>query len=220
MVSGDLCSILAELNQLPVADAGPDQTVECTSPDGTEVILDGSGSTDPNGDALTYTWVGPFGTETGESIYAYLPLGTHTITLTVEDPDGNADSDPVDITIIDSTVPSVSVSLLPNTLWSPDHKMVGITASIEVHDSCDADPSVELLSVTSNEPDDGLGDGDTANDIQGTSFGIDDREFALRAERSGIGSGRTYTATYGATDASGNAADEASAHVIVPKDAR
>lgn len=39
-------------NVAPVADAGPNQTVRV----GDAVSLDGSGSSDPNGDALTYEW--------------------------------------------------------------------------------------------------------------------------------------------------------------------
>jgi len=50
-----------------------------------------------------------------------------------------------------------------------------------------------------------LGDGDTSGDIQEAVFGADDREFYLRAERSGTADGRIYTITYEARDASGNA---------------
>jgi endo-1,4-beta-xylanase len=74
---------------------------------------------------------------------------------------------------------------------------------------------VELVSITSNEADNGLGDGDTSDDIQGASYGTDDRQFLLRAERSGTGSGRIYTVTYSATDASGNAT-ETTDEVTVP----
>lgn len=43
---------ITTLNSAPVADAGIDQSV----PVGSRVVLDGSGSTDVDGDALTYEW--------------------------------------------------------------------------------------------------------------------------------------------------------------------
>ena len=70
-------------------------------------------------------------------------------------------------------------------------------------DTYDANPVVRLVSILSNESDN-LGDGDQPDDIQGAAFGTDDRQFLLRRERSGNGSGRIYTITYSATDASGN----------------
>ena len=76
--------------------------------------------------------------------------------------------------------------------------------TIVATDTCDANPVVRLVSIMSNEADNGLGDGDQPNDIQGAAFGTDDRQFQLRRERSGNGSGRIYTITYSATDASGN----------------
>jgi len=51
---GDNLSIV--VNQPPVADAGNDATEECASHTGTEVKLDGTGSSDPDGDVLTYYW--------------------------------------------------------------------------------------------------------------------------------------------------------------------
>ena len=109
----------------------------------------------------------------------------------------------------------MSVSLSPNPLWPPNHKMVNVAASIQISDSCDTRPDVELVSIFSNEADNGLGDGDTSDDIQGASFSTDDRQFSLRAERAGNGSGRVYTITYWATDDSGNVADAVN-EVAVP----
>lgn len=97
-------------NQPPVADAGPDQTVEATGPDGAQVTLDGSGSSDPDGDALTYTWEGPFGTATGVSLTVTIPLGTHTVILTVDDGKGATASDTVEITVQDTTPPVITIT--------------------------------------------------------------------------------------------------------------
>ncbi len=217
----DLDTHLQNLNQPPVADAGPDQTVECTSPSGATVTLDASGSSDPDGDPLTFTWTGPFGTLTGKVIQPVLPLGTHVIMLTVHDGNGKpgTDSDTVVITVQDTTAPKLSVTLTPSVLWPPNHKLVQITANIQVSDTCDPNPTVELVSITSNEPDNGLGDGDTPNDIQNASVGTDDRAFSLRAERAGSGSGRIYTVTYRAKDHSGNAS-LTTAQVKVPHSRR
>ncbi len=106
--------------------------------------------------------------------------------------------------VLDQTPPKLTISLSPSVLSPPDHKLQEIVATITVSDNVDPNPTVKLVSITSSEPDDGLGDGDTPNDIQGADFGTDDRRFFLRAERSGTGLGRTYTVTYQAADASGN----------------
>ena len=222
MVSGDLTTILNNKVTIPtnaglVANAGPDQIVECGDPNGTEVMLDGSGSFHPNDDPLNYTWVLADETVTGETISINPPLGTHTVTLRVDDGQGNTDPDTVVITVVDITSPTLSVSLSPNALWPPNHKLMKVTASIEIDDSCDDSPTVKLVSITSNEADDGIGDGHTSDDIQEASFGTDDREFLLRAERTGRGIGRIYTVTYEATDASGNVTD-ATAEVTVSHD--
>jgi hypothetical protein len=207
------------INNPPVADAGPDQTLECAGPEGAIVTFKGSGSYDPDDDSLTFTWTGDFGTRTGEVVDIVLPLGTHYVLLTVVDNKGGSASDSVIAIVQDTTPPFIDVTFSPNPLWPPNHKMREISSLIIVEDTCDSGPMVSLIAITSNEPDDGLGDGDFPYDIQDASFGTDDRSFSLRAERSGTGTGRIYTVTYGATDSSGNTANT-SATVTVQHDRR
>ena len=95
--------------------------------------------------------------------------------------------------------------------------MVPVKVMVDAKDDIDPNPVVTLVSVVSNEPDNGLGDGDTAGDIQGAALGTDDRELMLRPERSGKGTGRIYTLTYSARDAAGNVAT-AQVTVAVPHD--
>ena len=119
------------------------------------------------------------------------------------------------MTVIDTVAPELSVSVSPDVLWPPKHKLRDITATVAASDICDVNPSIVLTSVVSDEPDNGKADGNTMNDIQEADIGTDDRAFMLRAERSGQGSGRIYTITYDAMDASGNTAT-GSATVTVP----
>jgi hypothetical protein len=84
-------------------------------------------------------------------------------------------------------------------LWPPNHKYVTVTAEVTAIDNINPNPVVTLVSVTSDDPDDGEDDGDTVNDI----IILADFTFDLRAERSGIGDGRVYTITYQVTDACG-----------------
>jgi hypothetical protein len=92
----------------PIADAGPDQTLEQTSHAGAEVTLDGSASSSPVGDPLTYEWTWDGELETGVGPTIVLPLGTTTVTLIVTDTFGQVDSDTVDITVVDTTPPVVA----------------------------------------------------------------------------------------------------------------
>ena len=89
------------------------------------------------------------------------------------------------------------VAVSAPTLWPPNHKMVNVALDYTVTDNCG--PVALALNVSSNEPIDGLGDGDTSPDWTI----VDARHVRLRAERSGRGKGRTYTLTVMATDRSG-----------------
>jgi hypothetical protein len=106
-----------------------------------------------------------------------------------------------------------SVSASPNLLWPPNHKMRPVKVAVSVSDTCDQALTCEIASVSSNEPEYGIGDGDTAPDWQITGT----LTANLRAERSGNGSGRVYSITVACTDASGNSSAKI-ATVIVPHD--
>lgn len=204
--TGKAFIILLTENTPPVADAGQDQLVECSMPGGALVTLDASGSTDIDGDPLTFVWRNAASAVVGTTAMTnvQVPLGSHTFTVEVMDGKGGADTDAVQITVADTTAPNLQVTLSESTLWAPDHKLVDITATITAVDACDASPAVTLVSIVSSEPDDGRGDGRTTGDVQGAEIGIDDRAFQLRAERSGITRERIYYVTYQATDGSGN----------------
>ena len=209
--------VLPKPNQPPVADAGPDQSVECTSHAGSVLAMDGTGSSDPDGDMITYLWTAPgivFDDPTSSTASATFPVGSTTVTLTVSDGE-LSDSDTMNAGVVDTTDPEINISLDPSILWPPNHKMRDISATVNVTDTCDANPTFVLTSITSNEPDNGKGDGNTTGDIAGAAVGTADTEFQLRSERSGKGNGRVYTTTYTASDGSGNSADD-SAEVTVP----
>jgi uncharacterized repeat protein (TIGR01451 family) len=130
-----------------------------------------------------------------------------------------AASDSASLEILDVVPPTLTVTVSPSViLWSPNHELRDIVATITVTDNCDPQPAITLVSVTSNEPESGfLGQGDKSPDIVGAEVGTDDRSFSVRAERGtgGQSTGRVYTITYRATDRSGNTKD-AIATVTVP----
>jgi hypothetical protein len=119
------------------------------------------------------------------------------------------------VTVADTVAPQISVTLSEDMLWPPNHQLVPVMATVAVTDRCDPAVSFQLVSIASNEPDDGGGDGDTTGDIQDAAVGTPDTTFLLRAERSGGGGGRIYTVVYRATDGSGNSS-LAAAFVRVP----
>jgi hypothetical protein len=126
----------------------------------------------------------------------YKPQDLYTPT-----PYRSSDHDPVIVGFCDAVPPVFdTLSVTPDTLWPANHKYVDVTATVVVSDNLDQAPSVTLVSVTSNEPDNGEDDGNTTEDI----VRVDDYNFQLRAERSGVGTGRVYTITYKVTDTCGN----------------
>ena len=191
----------------PVANAGPDQTVECQGDGGANIVLDGSLSSDPDCDILRYLWFGPFGLTGGRNPSVFCPLGSSTVGLfALDDWSTSLVPDTMLATVIDTQPPSLTVTLTPTVLWPANHKMVRVDATVNFADTCGGTPpQVVLTSIISSQPDNDPGSGDTVNDIQDAQFGTFDRSFLLRAERAGGDpAGRTYTVTYTVTDASGN----------------
>ena len=127
-------------NTAPVANAGQDQVIEQANSGGTQVTLDGSGSSDADQDPLTYTWTGSFGSVTGVNPSVDLPLGISNITLVVNDGTVDSTSDSVAITVQDTTAPSITA---PNvTVEQTDASGTTVNLSASVSDICDANPTV------------------------------------------------------------------------------
>ena len=120
------------------------------------------------------------------------------------------------ITVEDTTPPEINLSVSVPSVWPPNHKLALVATGISASDICDPNPSLSV-EVTSNEPVDGLGDGNTEPDWQVDENPDGSYDVWVRVERSGTGIGRLYTITATAEDASGNVATQ-SAEVQVPHD--
>jgi len=86
-------------NTAPIANAGPDQSVRVRGKTAS-FTLNGSGSSDPDGDPLTYRW-NAGGTVVGTTATVTLKraVGTYTFTLTVSDGRGGTSTDQVTVAL-------------------------------------------------------------------------------------------------------------------------
>ncbi len=131
---------------------------------------------------------------------AFFAFGTTTVFCSSLDTLGHVSTGEFDVVVQDTTAPQITVATAnPSVLWPPNHKMVPIALTVQATDAVDPAPSVQILSVTSNQPVNGGGDGNTTPDwiITGPL------SLQLRSERAGS-SDRIYTITVGATDLHGN----------------
>lgn len=141
-----------------------------------------------------------------------LPVGTSTVTATATDAAGNTSTCSFSVTVKDNEPPVISdLKASPGKLWPPNHKMQNVTVDYTSKDNCGI-VSCEM-KVTSNQPDNGTGDGNTTGDWKV----IDDHHIMLRAERAGNGGDRIYTIWVTCTDQYGNSASK-STTVVVPHD--
>ena len=144
--------IVAAGNLPPVANAGPDQTVTA----GQVVTLDGTGSSDPNGDPLTYSWclrgrpqgstATLNGANTAHPTFTPDVAGSYVLCLTVND--GKAGSAP-DSVVVEARLPSSVSGVLQayvkaSNTTAPQFRGFGRTVALDgdtlavaaVEDSC------------------------------------------------------------------------------------
>jgi len=213
--SGTLTAFDLGLEPPIAAQAGRDTTVECASDHGlgTPVRLDGTQSV---GTGLTFHWSADgvaFDDPGSPTPTGRFPAGTTTVELQVS-LSGSSARDTVLVTVTDTAPPTLSLSVEPGLLWPPNHQMVPVRVTAVSTDACAAAPSIQLISVTGDDPG-GTGSGPHADDIAAAAIGTADFDLSLRAERGGGTAGRTYTLTYEARDATGNAV-RSSVGVLVP----
>lgn len=129
------------------------------------------------------------------------PVGTTTDTCTATTQGGSTTTCSFPVTVNDVQGPIVTApTASPSSLWPPNHSLKDVTIAYTTADNCTLPSSITCaLSVASNEPINGTDDGDTTPDW----VVVDAHHVKLRAERSGIGTGRVYTVTVTCNDAAG-----------------
>jgi hypothetical protein len=165
-------------------------------------------ATGPSGAAVTYTATSTDLVDGSRPVTcdhlsgSTFPLGSTTVQCTATDTHNNTAHGSFTVVVRDTTPPHiVSITASPNTLWPPNHKMVAVTVTVIATDLVDPHPVSHIVSITSNEPVNGNGDGNTSPDWEITGA----LTANIRAERAG-GTDRIYTITIQSTDFSGNSA--------------
>ncbi|MBN1981789.1 MAG: right-handed parallel beta-helix repeat-containing protein [Chitinivibrionales bacterium] len=131
-------------NRKPVSNAGQDQLLAAGNDCQRIVSLDGSNSSDPDNDTLSYRWISTFGIFTGPRPDIQLPVGTHEISLEVVDPNGLGDTDQVVIEVIDQSAPIPVLDTLP--ILSGECQ-VTITCTPVANDNCQG-----VVYATTSDP--------------------------------------------------------------------
>jgi hypothetical protein len=143
---------------------------------------------------------------------------------------GNTTLDSFRLEVEDVTPPVIGIAASPNTLWPPNHQMIPVSIVLNASDDGTATENLVIAgTISSDQPDDGNGDGNTTGDVNGQDGftspvhfvlvhqggGVFASNVELRAERRG-GTSRTYTINVTVTDSSGNSS-QTSTTVVVPK---
>jgi len=145
----------------------------------------------------------------------FFAVGVTTVNARATDAAGNTATCSFTVTVNDVEPPVIhNLLVLPPVLWPPNHKMKNVSVDYTSTDNCPG-PITCAVTVTSDEPQSGTGNGDQSPDWNI----LNDHHIKLRAERAGDGDGRVYTVKVTCTDAHGNTAS-GNKTVLVPHDMR
>lgn len=131
---------------------------------------------------------------------SFFDFGTTVVFCSAVDSRNNEGASNFNVIVEDTSAPELTnLTANPSVLWPPNHKMAAVTVTATVVDAVDPSPTVRIASVSSNQPINGTGDGDTAPDWEITG----PLTVNLRAERSG-NKERVYTIVVETKDVNGN----------------
>ena len=127
------------------------------------------------------------------------PLGPTLVQCSATGPGGTSNGN-FTVTVVDTTPPIIlGIVASPSVLWPPNHSMIPVTFQVVAVDLVSSTLASHIASITSNQSDNGEGDGNMSPDWRITG----PLTAELRAERAG-GSDRVYTITIVTVDESGN----------------
>lgn len=182
-------------------------TIECASPQGTNVRLDGSQSSDREDGTVDLRWLDAAGAQIGSSATVDLHglhTGSASVQLMAYDKLGFASNASARLDIVDSQGPTLSGSDI--CVFPGNHRVVRIRTAVELGasatDQCEGPAEMKIVNVTSSS-----GSGVTSWDETGA---------CLTIERTGTETnGRTYSLEVEARDSHGNSTTR-QLHVLVP----
>ena len=147
-------TVEAIANEAPVANAGPDQTITL----GATVNLDAGGSSDPDGDTLSFTWSFLTDPSNGadsitdvtlaQTTFTPSTLGNYTLQVLVMDPAGEVSTDDVTITVSDiPNDPPIANAGADQTVTVADTVMLDASGSTDAEDDLAGTPLVYSWSL-------------------------------------------------------------------------
>jgi hypothetical protein len=147
--AAQVCVTVNAVNHAPTANAGADKDVN----KGSQVSLDGTASSDPDGDALYYSWAqvsGPAtvslsGSQTSKASFMASTVGTYEFSLVVSDGKVYSTSDTVVVRVISLNNPPIADAGTDMNAYVGDDVVLNSSASYDP----DADPITYTWSQVS-----------------------------------------------------------------------